>query len=189
MTPADLSARHEALQREEWHKPGGTDGGQNVRALARLVEEALVEERHAIAGLAKEHAADHRQMADRLHVSDERKEILEGMAMACDDLEEQIRARSTKAAPGEPPSISAEINALPERLRRYIHDLETNADPAGTVRDAFAQRENCKALEAELVPLRRIVSNIENYLENAGPFEDNPLAESHIRTFIEQERA
>jgi hypothetical protein len=28
-----------------------------------------------------------------------------------------------------------EINALPDRVRRYIHDLETNCDPAGTIRD------------------------------------------------------
>jgi len=42
MTPAELSARLAELQREEWHKePGGLDGGQNDRALARLVGEVV----------------------------------------------------------------------------------------------------------------------------------------------------
>jgi hypothetical protein len=50
-----------------------------------------------------------------------------------------------------------EINALPEKLRRYIHDLETRCDPAGDIqqigslteqRDALVTR--VKELEAEL---------------------------------------
>lgn len=40
----------------------------------------------------------------------------------------------------------ANINALPESVRRYIHDLETNADPAGTIREAICQKENAMAL-------------------------------------------
>lgn len=37
-----------------------------------------------------------------------------------------------------------------------------------------------------LLALARAAMNIENYLENAGSFDDNPLAESHIRTLVEQ---
>lgn len=41
---------------------------------------------------------------------------------------------------------AANINGLPPALRRYIHDLETNADPAGTIREAICQRANAMAL-------------------------------------------
>jgi hypothetical protein len=33
-----------------------------------------------------------------------------------------------------PVVLSGEINALPERVRSFIHDLESRADPAGDVR-------------------------------------------------------
>lgn len=36
-----------------------------------------------------------------------------------------------------------EINALPDKIRRYIHDLETRCDPAGEVRErALLKDEN-----------------------------------------------
>jgi hypothetical protein len=42
------------------------------------------------------------------------------------------------------------INALSEPIRKYIHDLETNCDPAGMVQENACLRENVKALEAIL---------------------------------------
>lgn len=39
-----------------------------------------------------------------------------------------------------------EINALPERVRKYIHDLETRTDPAGEVQERWALREERDAL-------------------------------------------
>ena len=36
---------------------------------------------------------------------------------------------------------SNEINALPERVRKYIHDLETRCDPAHEVQERWALRE------------------------------------------------
>src|SRR5262249_41462843 len=42
------------------------------------------------------------------------------------------------------------INSLPEPIRKYIHYLSTNADPAGTIAEAICQRENADAL-AKLV--------------------------------------
>jgi len=41
----------------------------------------------------------------------------------------------------------AAVNALPEPLRRYIHDLETNTDPAGIIQENAYLRENVLALE------------------------------------------
>ena len=42
------------------------------------------------------------------------------------------------------------INALPEPLRRYIHDLETNAGPAGMVRENIILRAERDALLAKV---------------------------------------
>lgn len=36
------------------------------------------------------------------------------------------------------------INALPERIRKYIHDLETRCDPAGEVRELTIARDAVK---------------------------------------------
>lgn len=41
------------------------------------------------------------------------------------------------------------INDLPQRLRDYIHHLETDCDPQGTIRENFRLREENKALRAE----------------------------------------
>ena len=42
----------------------------------------------------------------------------------------------------------AEVNSLPERVRRYVMWLETNADPAGTLQDNFRLTEENAALRA-----------------------------------------
>ncbi len=41
---------------------------------------------------------------------------------------------------------AAHINALPLKLRKYIHDLETRADPGGDVKDAACQKDNADGL-------------------------------------------
>jgi uncharacterized coiled-coil DUF342 family protein len=48
---------------------------------------------------------------------------------------------------------SNEVNALPDRVRNYIHNLEARCDPAGDVQELVCLRENCKALGAELAKL------------------------------------
>ena len=47
------------------------------------------------------------------------------------------------------PPVADEVNALPERLRKYIAHLETDADPAGALRDNFRLVEENKMLRAE----------------------------------------
>jgi hypothetical protein len=42
------------------------------------------------------------------------------------------------------------INALPGPLRRYVHDLETRADPAGDVAEIALLKENNAALWARI---------------------------------------
>lgn len=43
---------------------------------------------------------------------------------------------------------AAAINALPDPLRRFIHDIETNCDPAGLVRENYALKLQVRAVEA-----------------------------------------
>ena len=49
---------------------------------------------------------------------------------------------------------SEQINALPERLRKYIHAIETNCDQTGIVREAIIQRENAEALALQVKELQ-----------------------------------
>lgn len=67
--------------------------------------------------------------------------------------------RTRSAYPAQPPPASllaAEINALPERVRRFVHDLETRADPAGDVREAHVARETANALAVRVAELEAI---------------------------------
>lgn len=43
------------------------------------------------------------------------------------------------------------INALPEPIRKYIHDLETSCDPAGMVQANTIMKDLCNQLEAKLI--------------------------------------
>jgi len=42
------------------------------------------------------------------------------------------------------------INALPQPLRRYIHDLETRCDPAGDTMLIYELKEQLRTVEAML---------------------------------------
>jgi hypothetical protein len=64
-------------------------------------------------------------------------------------------------APDEP-ALNDAINALPERLRRYVAALETESDPSGTIRENFRLREEnaglrreCEQLAAEIARLKQ----------------------------------
>ena len=47
-----------------------------------------------------------------------------------------------------------EINALPERVRLYIHDIETQCDPAGMVAENTLLRDQVRALDAMIARLK-----------------------------------
>lgn len=42
------------------------------------------------------------------------------------------------------------INALPEPVRKFIHDIETNVDPQGLVRENVLIKDTCKMLVIKL---------------------------------------
>src|SRR5262245_18528547 len=68
------------------------------------------------------------------------------------------------------------INALPEPIRRYIHHLATNADPAGTIAEAICQRENAMALA-------RRVEELEAEMERLKPKSPTTSPSLGKRTF------
>jgi hypothetical protein len=49
------------------------------------------------------------------------------------------------------PLLAAEVNALPERVRRHIHDLETICDPTGMVQQIASLTEQRDALLVERI--------------------------------------
>lgn len=49
----------------------------------------------------------------------------------------------------------ANINALPDPIRRYIHHLETRADPAGDTLRIYELETMVRGLEAMIVVMRK----------------------------------
>ncbi len=45
------------------------------------------------------------------------------------------------------------INALPDPVRKYIHDLETRCDPAGDIRELTLLRDQNEALQRKIEEL------------------------------------
>ncbi len=67
----------------------------------------------------------------------------------------EIDATEAAIAGGEGWLPTAEnVNALPEGIRRYIHDLETRCDPAGDVQKMALQADTICALHAKVEELR-----------------------------------
>jgi hypothetical protein len=71
----------------------------------------------------------------------------------------------TKRAASIYPTVD-EINALPERFRRYIHDLETRCDKSSDVQTIAILREDRDALQRRVGKLEaRIALQEREYLE------------------------
>ena len=51
------------------------------------------------------------------------------------------------------PPTSDEINALPENIRLWVHDLETRCDPSGELRELMQGRETIRELEDYLLKI------------------------------------
>ena len=64
------------------------------------------------------------------------------------------RSPALVAIPDDWTPTAENINALPGPLRRFIHDLAANADPAGTVRELAQMKDVCRELEASNRMLR-----------------------------------
>jgi hypothetical protein len=45
------------------------------------------------------------------------------------------------------------INNLPKPLRRFVHDLQSNCDPAGMIRENICLKENLAALQCRIEEL------------------------------------
>jgi hypothetical protein len=60
-----------------------------------------------------------------------------------------------KSVPAGPQVSADEINALPDRIRKYIHDLERRADPADDVQLIAELREQVARLTRLLEEQKR----------------------------------
>lgn len=60
-----------------------------------------------------------------------------------------------------------EINALPEPVRRYIHDLETRCDPAGDLRRLQLLEDENRQLRAALTVLQESLRRANDALDTA----------------------
>lgn len=65
------------------------------------------------------------------------------------------------------PTISELVNAQPERIRAYIHALEANADPAGTVQENTLMRDLLAQANAHIAGLNQQLGVAKRELESA----------------------
>lgn len=90
-----------------------------------------------------------------------------------DGLKAKIDALMLEFCPGEMSAsisvLAREINALPERVRSFIHDLEARADPAGDVRRAHVAEENAAALAVEVERLQQERDGLQQFHDWALP--------------------
>ena len=62
---------------------------------------------------------------------------------------------------------SEEINDLPDHIRRWIHDLETRCDSAGTLRQLHHERQMRRELEIENEELKAEIRLLKKELSKA----------------------
>src|SRR5215475_5945544 len=55
---------------------------------------------------------------------------------------------------------AANVNALPEGIRRYVHDLETRCDPAGDVQKMALQADTIRGLDAKVRKLEAELASV-----------------------------
>lgn len=59
----------------------------------------------------------------------------------------------TDAGEPKPPVTASEVKALPMRMRQYVHMLETDCDPSGTIRELAYAKEQIAQLTAKIASL------------------------------------
>lgn len=80
---------------------------------------------------------------------------------ACKLLERAFDAGSARAVPPDWLPTAENVNALPEPIRRFVHELSTNADPAGTVRELAMLKDLARELAASNRMLRDQVAAVQ----------------------------
>lgn len=98
--------------------------------------------------------------------------------LGLDEVERLVAAAARQLTTFSP--TPEQVNALPPKIRGYIHDLETNCDPAGMVRENVIAGETTRALHEQLREMER------TNRELAGHNEDFRAAESVIDSLESQ---
>jgi hypothetical protein len=63
---------------------------------------------------------------------------------------------------------SEEINKLPEKVRAYIHDLQTNCDPSGNIQTIASLKEQVGGLEFKCNSYFACLADMKGSLINNG---------------------
>lgn len=87
--------------------------------------------------------------AARAHRTAEYKTVPRAWMDALRDADAYL-AGPAASVDGDWQPTSENVNALPDPIRRYIHELETDADPAGTIRAKCILEDQVKQLAAQL---------------------------------------
>jgi hypothetical protein len=69
----------------------------------------------------------------------------------------------------QPKPTAAEINALPEHIRSYIHELEAGGSQAELVQDNVALRDQLAQLEVLVQQWRRQQARLDRGGSSSGP--------------------
>lgn len=79
------------------------------------------------------------------------------------------------------------INALPEPVRKFIYDLETNTDPAHIVRENILIKDTCKALMIKLEEKSGLVTEkwLVDFLRQMPIYDAQPRKDYAIKKFKE----
>lgn len=78
---------------------------------------------------------------------------------------DQLRSRLSELENFKP--VPEQINALPDPIRKYIHDVETLSDPAGLIQQEWAMREQIAGLVTTVENQRSHIAEVESALRSA----------------------
>lgn len=167
----DAHAHIESLQLKLQQSTLERDAMLEDIAALRMAERMNVE---TVAKLQQERDELQRDIeADFMQGAYARLKRLQQAEQERDGLKAKIDALMLEFCPGEMSAsisvLAREINALPERVRSFIHDLEARADPAGDVRRAHVAEENAAALAVEVERLQQERDGLQQFHDWALP--------------------
>ena len=84
--------------------------------------------------------------------------------------------------------LTNQINALPDDVRKYIHDLETRCDPAGDVQTIASLTEQRDALTARLAEVERQNVGLRVALNTTSTDRENQLQRDRLVAALEEQR-
>ena len=109
--------------------------------------------------------------------------LLPEIKQACKQIKEMIHHAGIDGAWLPTPE---NINALPEPVRKFIHDLETNVDPQSMVRENFLIKDTCRALVVKLEEKQSVTEKwLLDFLRQMPIYDAQPRKDYAMKKFKE----